>query len=236
MKDHSMKNHPMKNHIDNWLNTLSDPQFPDEFEVKRLLSLFGITVPKGIRLAPGHKEIPENLSPPFAAKVCSGRILHKTDQKGVILNLDKNAVIPAVTDIQSRFQDASVLLEEQMSFNGTEFIVGALIDPDFGPAVMAGSGGVLTELYEDVSFRLAPCSTGEAKNMLKELNVSPFFTGFRGVTLNPDGLAHVISKTGELALALGNRFGQLDINPIVCTDKGWVALDAKLVLQTGSHL
>ena len=126
----------------------------------------------------------------------------------------------------------AALVEEQLSPRGPELIIGALVDPDFGPAVMVGAGGILTELYRDVSFRLAPCDAEEARDMLGELAVAPLFAGFRGIALDADALARVIVAAGQLAVELGPSFSQLDINPIVSVGNGFVALDAKLVLAT----
>ncbi|MCK5690100.1 acetate--CoA ligase family protein, partial [Myxococcota bacterium] len=155
----------------------------------------------------------------------------KTDHGGVDLNIHKDDLAASISEMRERFEGQAVLVEEMAKFQGTEFIIGAMVDPEFGPAVMVGAGGILTELYKDVSFRLAPCSKTEAGRMIKELSVGPLFEGFRGINLDSDGLAEVISKAGELALALGDHFSQLDINPLVVSDGKWCALDAKLVLN-----
>ncbi len=221
----------MQKHLNKWLKTLMMPDSPDEFETKGLLSQLGIAIPKGFRLGREEQDISVQLSPPYVAKVCSGIIMHKTDQGGVFLNLDNHNLPQAVGDLQRRFPDTPVLVEEQVTSEGLEFIIGALVDPAFGPAVMVGAGGVLTELYEDVSFRLAPCSRRDARGMIDELTVSPVFSGFRGLEMDADGLADAISIVGQLALDLGGRFSQLDINPIVYADNRWMALDAKLLLN-----
>ncbi|GBC63010.1 acetyl-CoA synthetase [Desulfonema ishimotonii] len=224
----------MNTDLQKWIDGLMVPEKPDESEVKALLARFGIAAPKGIRILPGASDFPaETLSPPCVAKVCAGEILHKTDLGGVMLNLDRESLPGAIRALQERFPGTPVLAEEQAAFEGPEFIVGALVDPGFGPAVMAGAGGVLTELYGDVSFRLAPCTRKEARAMLDELTLAPVFRGFRGSDLTPDGLADIIVKAGELALAFGPRFSQLDLNPVVWSDGRWMALDAKLILSPG---
>ena len=118
-----------------------------------------------------------------------------------------------------------------MHWDGSEFILGALVDPSFGPAVMVGAGGILTELYKDVSFRLVPCTLEEARRMLGELTVSPVLQGFRGLRIDSDTLAETIIRVSRVVQDLGDRFSQLDINPLVYAGGRWVVLDAKLVLN-----
>jgi len=220
----------MMNDIRRWLETLAVTDCPDEYETKQLLQRYGIRIPESIRLHPDAPTPDPDFKPPYVVKVCAGSVLHKTDQGGVLLNLDRDALGKGIEHIRNRFPGKAVLIEEQIGFRETEFIVGALVDPDFGPAVMVGAGGVLTELYKDVAFRLAPCPAEEALRMLGELTLSPVLEGFRGIDLDRNGLARIISSTGEIAMALGDRFSQLDINPLVCSGGKWVALDAKLLL------
>jgi len=95
---------------------------------------------------------------------------------------------------------------------------------------MVGAGGILTELYKDVSFRLAPCTTKEAHYMLEELTIFPTLHGYRGLSADSDSLAGTVERVAELAVHLIHRGCQLDINPIVWVEDRWVALDVKVVL------
>jgi 3-hydroxypropionyl-CoA synthetase (ADP-forming) len=106
-----------------------------------------------------------------------------------------------------------------------------MMDPVFGPAVMVGAGGIFTELFKDVTFRLAPCPQEEALRMLKELTVYPLIEGYRGSTIDPNKFARIISIVGNMIVDLGNVFSQLDINPIVYSEGRWAALDAMIVLR-----
>ncbi|MFO8084691.1 MAG: acetate--CoA ligase family protein [Desulfobacterales bacterium] len=205
--------------------------YPDEFETKALLSSFGIPVPRGIRILPGEKPDSEKLVFPVVVKVCSAHILHKTDQNGVIIGVEPDKIEETLQEFEKRFPDTPILVEEQIHFRGPELIVGAMVDPDFGPAVMVGAGGILTELYKDVSFRLAPLTVREAGRMIRELIVSPAFFGYRGLKCDPEWLAQIITSTAELAVGFGKHFSQLDINPLVFSKNRWVALDAKLLLN-----
>jgi acetyltransferase len=115
-------------------------------------------------------------------------------------------------------------------YRGGEIIIGALHDPTFGPAVMVGAGGILTELYKDVAFRLAPFAAEEAHLMLEELTIYPTLRGYRGLSGDADSLADILSKVAGLALELIREGCQLDINPIVWSRDRWVALDVKAII------
>jgi succinyl-CoA synthetase beta subunit len=217
--------------IKKWYNKLANAGRPDEYEVKSLLREVGISVPKGKRYASDEKIVPPEFSPPFVLKVCSGDIMHKTDLGGVRLNVDIKSLEDSAAGMLSRFPVQSLLVEEQIRPESIEFIVGGMVDPDFGPSVMIGVGGILTELYKDVAFRLIPCSAKEAGRMIEELKVSPVFTGFRGLEINREGFVELITAVSNLIESLGERFDQLDLNPVVFSKGQWVALDAKLILS-----
>lgn len=212
------------------LNDMLIPGYPDEFETKAILSSFGIQVPRSIRLLPEEKLDLEAVTFPAVVKVCSSRILHKTDQGGVVLGIESGKIAETIDVFRKKFPNIPILVEEQIHFRGPELIVGALVDPNFGLAVMVGMGGILTELYKDVSFRLAPLTVKEAGRMIRELTIAPVFFGYRGLNCNPDRLAQVITSAADLAHRIGKSFSHLDINPLVFSDKGWIALDAKLML------
>jgi len=221
--------------IDHWLKSLGEEKRPHEGEVKKLLQAYGIDVPRGIFLpwdVPFSMTVvsERGITPPYAVKVCSAEILHKTEHGGVILEVDSDSLASAVAGIKKQFPGSGVLVETMVSFSSGEFIVGGMMDPVFGPAVMVGAGGILTELFKDVTFRLAPCSKEETHRMLKELTVYPLLDGYRGSVIDPDRFAAIISSVGDLIAHLGAEFSQLDINPIVYSNGKWVALDAMIVL------
>lgn len=222
--------------VDGWIRGLGTGGRPHEHDGKRLLSEVGIAAPEGILVEPdSHHEVRRQLGQlsqtgHFAAKVCSPDILHKTEKEGVVLDLETDELPPAVEALLTRFPGSPVLVERMVPFSGPEIIVGALYDLTFGPAVMAGAGGIFTELYGDVAFRLAPCSRVEAVRMLGELTVFPALTGFRGIGSDIEALAGLIESVAELAGALMEEGRQLDVNPVVWDGSKWVALDVKIVL------
>lgn len=219
-----------------WRSSVSIPGKANEWEAKGLLNSIGIATPRGVFIEPGNSLAPDGdvsvLGRPghCVVKVCSGNILHKTERGGVLLDVSENYLPAAVSELQQSFPSAGVLVEELVRYRGSEIIIGALYDPTFGPAVMAGAGGILTELYKDVGFRLAPCTKREAHRLLEELTIYPTLRGYRGLSADVDSLAEIIEGVAELAVHLVGSGCQLDINPIVWDTKRWVALDVKVVL------
>jgi hypothetical protein len=220
----------MKAALDRWRSGLKMAGRPDENEVKRLLASLGLAVPEGLRAVCGALDQPPPFGGPYALKVCSPDVLHKTDVQGVYLNLDINALDGALRRLASDFPDTPVLIEQMVVSNGPEMIVGGLMDPSLGPAIMVGTGGILTEIVPDVAFRLAPLDEAEAHRMLAELSIYPVFEGYRGLDLDADELARLLATVSRMVDAWGAAFDQLDLNPVVWTGETWMILDAKLVL------
>ncbi|MCK5349075.1 MAG: acetate--CoA ligase family protein, partial [Desulfobacula sp.] len=159
----------MEEKLKRWFETFGDKENPDEFDAKQLVKLYSIKVPKGKRLGPEDALNIDDIKPPYVVKVCSSNILHKTEQKGVLLNSDKESIQDNFKLMQDRFPKENILVENQSTYMGPEFIIGIIKDPALGHAVMVGAGGVLTEIYKDTAFRLAPCSVNDAMDMIDEL-------------------------------------------------------------------
>lgn len=222
----------MRDKYINWLKNLEIEMKPNEWEVKQLFKEVGINTPNGILLEPGDNFKEITLNYPLVIKVCDSNILHKTDVGGLHINVTNENIESAINDLRKKFPDSNILVEEMVNFSGPEFIIGGLVDPVFGPAIMFGAGGILTELFKDVTFRLIPLSTKQAIEMLNELKISELFNGYRGSTLNVEYLANILSRVSELIEAIGEDFDQLDINPVVYTSNGWLPLDGVLMLNT----
>lgn len=222
----------MKYIVENWRNTLRIEGKPDEWESKNLLKQIGLNVPNGYRILPGETVDLKELVFPLVLKVCDPEIIHKTEQGGVILNVTSDNFSQMIQGLQKKFPSSPMLAEAMCRIEGTEFILGGIIDPVFGPAVMAGAGGVLTEIYEDAVFRLCPCSKNEAKKMLKELRISPVLNGYRGSRLDLDKLADVVSSVSRMFDAFDGKLNQIDINPIVYSGDRWTALDCIFIMNS----
>ena len=122
-------------------------------------------------------------------------------------------------------------VEEQVS--GTEIIVGMSRDPDFGPLLMAGMGGVFVEVYKDVSFRLVPLTRRDAQDMIGEIRAQPLLDGARErPVLDRAELAEILLRVSELVDAVPEIL-ELDLNPLVITRDGLVAIDARVIARSG---
>jgi acyl-CoA synthetase (NDP forming) len=165
---------------------------------------------------------------PVVAKVDHPELTHKSDVGGVRLGLDDEAAVrAAVADLLGLAEGAGVLLQRQ--HEGVELLVGGLRDPEFGPVVMAGLGGVLVEAWRDVQMAVAPVGDAEAVALLRSLRGAAIFTGLRGspvVDLGP--VADVIVRIGDLMV--GNpEISELDLNPVLAGMTGCVAVDWRVV-------
>lgn len=214
-----------------WVSKRESYQNPDEFEAKQLASLYGIPSPDSLKILPGDNINIECIQSPYVIKVCSSKIVHKTDSKGVVLNNTPLNIYQNIEKMRQRFPKTPILVESQLTYEGPEFIIGAVKDPELGLALMVGAGGIMTEIYNDTAFRLAPCTTDQALDMIDELQISPVFNNFRGMNLDKEGLAAMIASVSRMACDLDDRLGQLDINPIVFSQNRWVALDIKILFE-----
>jgi acyl-CoA synthetase (NDP forming) len=215
----------------------------NEYEGKILLRQWGIPVIEEA-LASNEKEAIEcagQLGYPVALKVCSEAVLHKTDQGGVVLNIPDSATLRgSVREIHSRFATVThTLLVQKMAPAGIELILGARRDPVFGPVILAGIGGVFTEVFRDTALELAPLSIPTALAMLDRLRGAALLKGFRGqVPSDLKAVAEAITALSRLMVKRSDII-EIDINPIVVNAKGAVAVDALVRLadrpKTGSR-
>ena len=212
----------------------------DEERTEQLFALYKIALPHGhvAATADDAVRIAEEIGYPVTAKVSSKDILHKMDMGGVIVHLtDEKQVRKAFTDIKANAKKnapkariAGVLIQQSLP-PGNEFIVGALKDPSAGHLVMAGLGGIYTELFRDTSFRVAPVSADEAYPMLTALKSWKLLLGMRGkAKLDIDALAELIS-TVSLLVTECPQIREIDLNPVLVQEKGLVILDAKVVVE-----
>jgi acyl-CoA synthetase (NDP forming) len=213
-----------------------------EFAGKQLLAAFKIPVPAGsvVSNADDVEAALQGMKPPFAAKVMSADILHKSDAGGVRLELaDAQAVRQAIEVMlaQPAIGAASVdgFLVEEMAGEGTEIVVGAFRDPQFGPLIMVGLGGIFVEVLQDVSFRLCPITRRDAAEMLGELRGAALLSGARGqIPVDRDAIVDILVKLGGsdgLLMSLGEEWEEIDVNPVIVSTAGAVAVDARIILS-----
>lgn len=204
-----------------------------------LFSLYKLPLPQQAvaRSADEAVDIAEKIGFPVIAKISSPDILHKTDVGGVQTNLHTAAdVKKAYDDILKNCAKAmpaagiSGVAIQQFLPIGSEFIVGALRDPTFGPIVMVGLGGIYTELFKDTYFEAAPVSKEQAYAMLSHLTSWKLLIGMRGKgALDIDGLATVI-HTISCMMADCRAIQEIDLNPVLVGKDEIVVADVKVVV------
>jgi acyl-CoA synthetase (NDP forming) len=174
---------------------------------------------------------------PVAAKLAAAG-MHKSDFGGVRLNLrDAAALRHAYRELVAASPDpiAGVLVQPMVE-NGTEIIVGVVRDPEFGGLVMLGAGGVLVDVLDDRAFRLAPVSARQADAMIGQLRVARILDGYRGApVVSRPALCDILIRISTLAGDLP-EIAELDINPLVCTGQGIVAVDVRIRVDTPQAL
>jgi acetyltransferase len=181
----------------------------------------------------------QSLGYPVVLKIESPDILHKTEAKGVALNLkDADAVRTAFSQLvaNAKVYKAGVhisgVLVQAMAQGDVELVIGLKRDASFGPVVMVGLGGVLIEVFKDVVFRVAPVTEGEAMRMLDELKSRVVLDGVRGKPpVNKQALAQMVSAVSRFGAAAGPRLAELDLNPVLAGPQGVTAVDWLMVLD-----
>jgi acyl-CoA synthetase (NDP forming) len=157
---------------------------------------------------------------------------HKTEYNIVHLNLSNDSELEkAYNEIKNSGIELTGILVQKMIKGNFELVMGLVRDPHFGPAVMLGHGGVFTELFEDVSFRIAPLTREDALEMMNELSISSVFKGYRGIkAIDQNILAYSLVNLGELAL-YNPESAEMDINPLIISDGKVTAVDALIILN-----
>jgi acyl-CoA synthetase (NDP forming) len=217
----------------------------NEVDGKRLLAAFGARVPRsGVAANVGDVDAAiDGMRGPFAVKVLSPDILHKSDVGGVVLGAaGRDAVRQAVHAIAARpaVRDARVdgYLIEEMCPPGREVVIGAVRDRQFGPLVMVGLGGVFVEVLRDVAFRLCPISREDAHAMLAELRGAKLLEGYRGEKgVDREALVDLLLEVGGtdgLLMALDGQIAELDLNPVIVGEQGATVVDARVILTDAS--
>ncbi|TJY64982.1 hypothetical protein E4T66_01800 [Sinimarinibacterium sp. CAU 1509] len=184
----------------------------------------------------------ERIGYPVALKLVSPEVIHKTDAGAVALGITDAGMLrrkceEILNNVKEKVPGASLrgfAVEQQIS--GTELIVGARRDHDFGPLLIVGIGGVFVEVYRDVAFRLVPLSHQDALAMIGEIRAQALLNGIRGFPrVDRDALAAVLVRLAELVTVLP-EIAELEINPLVMTaTQGLVAIDARVILASPSR-
>ncbi|MBI4330597.1 MAG: acetate--CoA ligase family protein [Chloroflexi bacterium] len=214
-----------------------------EIEAKELVKQAGVNV-VDTRLAT-DRETAVNLSRelryPVALKVVSPDVVHKSDIGGVRLGLKSSAQVRKAYDeimaaVSARSPGARVwgVSVQKMAHPGIEVIVGMSKDPQFGPVLMFGLGGILVEVLKDVSFRIVPLRRRDAEEMVREIKAYPVLEGFRG--REPGDIGFLVDTLLKVSTFVEKnpQIKELDLNPIIVYREGGVAVDARIVLEIPS--
>ena len=209
-----------------------------EFESARLLAAFGIPMVKGI-LAKNFEEVrkaAEGIGYPVVLKLCSPEVSHKTEGGLVAVDLrDEVDLEVAFRRISgsSPVKDADCLVQPMIK-GGRELVIGMVRDPQFGPCVMFGLGGIWTEILGDVTFRPAPLDESDAMEMLTEIRGSKILGAVRGMeAANLDSLVQCLIAMGKIGVA-HEEIQAIDVNPLIIKGSSPVAVDALVILNSFS--
>ncbi len=214
-----------------------------EVEAKDLVRAAGIAVTE-TRLAK-DKETAVALSRevhyPVVLKVVSPDIVHKSDIGGVKLGLKSAAQVRKAYDeinaaVTAKAPSARIwgVSVQPMARPGIEVIVGMSKDPQFGPVLMFGLGGILVEVLKDVSFRIVPLRRRDAEEMIREIKAYPVLEGIRGREPGDvNFIADTLMKVSEL-VEKRSEIKELDLNPVMVYRDGGIAVDARIVLETST--
>lgn len=212
----------------------------NEFESKQLIHAAGIAIPKQelILATEGVDSVIQacdEVGYPVVMKLMSDKIVHKSDAGAVKLNISSAAAVKTAFDelmaIECEDPQKAISVQEMASKPIAEIIVGSISDPQFGPAIMFGIGGVLVEVMKDVSFRIAPISDYDADEMIHEIKGFPLLDGFRGrKKADLEAIKDTLKKISELVWN-HQEINEMDLNPLFTYEDGILAVDGRVILK-----
>jgi 3-hydroxypropionyl-CoA synthetase (ADP-forming) len=209
-----------------------------EESAKEILTAYGIKVPMYalVKTESEAAEKAKKIGFPLVAKVVSPEILHKTDVMGVKVGLSSEAEVrQTFADMQERLSKRYAIkgiLLEKMVPSGIELIVGLQNDPQFGPVIMFGMGGINTEIFKDISFRVLPITKEDAREMIEDLKGKQILKGFRGAeAVDIDMLCTALVNIGNLGTDIATYYESIDFNPVIVYPHEYYVVDAKIILK-----
>jgi acetyl-CoA synthetase (ADP-forming) len=211
-----------------------------EPEAKAVCMEYGIPV-TNFKVAKTQAEavkFADQIGYPVVLKIISPDILHKSDVGGVIVNLKsaeevKSAYKQILQNVKKHRADVKIVgvLVQEMAPPSVEVIVGALKDPQFGPAIMFGLGGIFVEILKDVSFRVAPLTEAEAREMIGEIKAYPLLKGYRNLPpADIESIINILLNTSRLVME-HQEIKELDLNPIMVYERGAKTVDARILIE-----
>jgi acyl-CoA synthetase (NDP forming) len=207
-----------------------------EFESKKLLQEIGIPIPtQKLTVTKDETTSAANeIGFPVVLKLMAEDIVHKSDTGAVKINLrSKEEVDKAYDDLMniSSKKEKKISVQKMANEPITELIIGMTTDPQFGPALMFGIGGILVELLEDVSFRIAPITEYDANEMIHEIKGFPILDGYRGKPkADIKAIVEILLKVSDLVTKY-EEIHEMDLNPVFIYEKGLICVDARIILN-----
>jgi acetyl-CoA synthetase (ADP-forming) len=211
-----------------------------EPEAKEICKLVGIPVPKFAvaGTAAEAARIADRIGYPSVLKIVSPDILHKTEAGGVIVGVKNvrevrrsfNRLRSNAKQYNSQAHVEGVLIEK-MAPQGIEVIIGSVRDPQFGPTVMFGIGGIFAEILKDVTFRVAPITKCMALQMIPEVKAHALLNGYRNLLpVDKGAIAEILVKISNLVTQFP-KISEVDLNPTIGLAKGAMVVDARILLE-----
>jgi acetyl-CoA synthetase (ADP-forming) len=214
-----------------------------ESEAGEICRAYGMPIPDFIvaRNASEAVEAAEKVIFPVVLKIMSPDILHKTEARGVLLDLrSRDEVQRGYQQIMDNAKayngNARVegVIVQHMALKGLEVIVGGVRDSQFGPTILFGLGGIFVEVLKDVTFRVAPLEELDSREMIREIRSYPVLKGIRGLpAADEEAIVKIIQDTSRLMLE-NSCVGQIDLNPILVYGAGANIVDARIILTENS--
>jgi acetyl-CoA synthetase (ADP-forming) len=206
-----------------------------EYESKQVLASYGIPVtPEELVINPEDlSQAIHKIGYPLVMKGCAAEIAHKTERGLIRLDVrNEDEAQTAFKEITAAMDGAEkAVLVQQMIKGQRELVVGLTRDPQFGPCVMFGLGGIFTEILEDTSFRVAPIEKRDALEMIQEIKAHKILEAIRGMEpVDKDMLADILIEIGRLGIE-NEAVKEIDINPLIISRGKPVAVDALVVLD-----
>jgi len=213
-------------------------KFLSEYEAKLLLGSYGIPVVKEMLVSDidGAIQAAREIGYPVVLKVCSPEVTHKTERGLLELNLqDEGSLLKAFRRLREKAQiENGFFLVQEMVKGGRELVMGMVRDPQFGPCVMFGLGGIFTEVFQDVTFRVAPIKKRDAFDMFHEIKTHKLLGPMRGMEpVDLEALSLSLIALGKIGLD-HDPVQEIDVNPLIVKGNHPVAVDALVVLRSAS--
>ncbi|MDJ0710875.1 MAG: acetate--CoA ligase family protein [Woeseiaceae bacterium] len=214
-----------------WQDLLAGGTALPESDALAMLSDFGISASDAVNVSAADSAVAaaQRIGYPVVLKTAKESIPHKSDVGGVVIGIDDEARLRQMYELMSKRLGDDVLVTS-MAPTGVDMFLGVKRDPQFGPVVLIGSGGILAETIDDVQFALPPFDSEHARRCVERLKLRPLLDGVRGrPAVDIGAFCLLAARFSELAAALGDVIAEVDVNPVIVHETGAIAVDAFVV-------